>query len=85
MGPVDQLNCAQALARLDDFLDRELFPEEMQAVRAHLDLCARCARAHRFEADLLPSLKQRLRRLSLPESLRARIRQELALVDSPPP
>jgi anti-sigma factor (TIGR02949 family) len=81
MARIDQLTCAQALARLDDFLDRELSPDEMRAVQAHLDVCARCAHAHRFEAGLLDELKQRLRRLSLPEALRARIREDLALLD----
>jgi anti-sigma factor (TIGR02949 family) len=81
MAPIDQLNCAQALARLDDFLDRELSPDEMRAVQAHLDVCARCAHAHRFEAGLLDGLKRRLRGLSLPEPLRDRIRRDLALLE----
>lgn len=37
--------------RLDDFLDRELTPEEMHRVQAHLDTCGACTGQFQLERD----------------------------------
>ncbi len=71
--PPTPLACAQVVARLDDFVDRELSALEMQLVREHLEVCDHCARAHRFEAMVVRSIKQRLRRIEIPAELRARL------------
>jgi anti-sigma factor (TIGR02949 family) len=72
------LTCSEAIARLDDFLDRELSAAEMTLVREHLDTCAHCAEAYEFEGSVLEDLKGKLRRIDLPESLTGKVRAVLA-------
>ena len=72
-------DCGEAFARLDDYLDRELGPEELQRVREHLEVCATCAEEFRFEARVLEVLKARISNLHAPASLRERIEQAVAL------
>lgn len=73
----DPLTCAEAFRRLDDFLDRELGPEERARVERHLESCVACAREFRFEAALLEELRAKLSRVRVPEGLVARIRARL--------
>lgn len=70
--------CEDVFRRLDDFLDRELSAEEMALVQAHLDACAQCASEHRFERRLVDDVRNKLRRIRVPEALLARIRRSLA-------
>lgn len=77
--------CRDAFRRIGDYLDRELTPQEMAAVRRHLEACVVCAREFAFEAGLLAGLKQRLRRLDLPEDVRSRLASALAAARPPPP
>jgi anti-sigma factor (TIGR02949 family) len=76
MTDLDRLNrytCEEAFRRLDDYLDRELTPEETVLVQAHLDICAGCAREFTFEASVLRGVRDKLRQIDVPESLQARI------------
>ena len=36
--PLDRMSCEEAFRRLDDYLDRELSPDEMRQVEEHLSL-----------------------------------------------
>jgi anti-sigma factor (TIGR02949 family) len=72
------LSCNEAIARLDDYLDRELSAEEMTLVREHLDTCAHCAEAYTFEGSVLADLKAKLRRIDLPASVIANVRNIIA-------
>jgi Putative zinc-finger len=49
MAPIDRYTCEETIRRLDDYLDRELTPHEMQLVKEHLaapaDLMAKVSRA----------------------------------------
>ena len=76
-----QLSCEESLRRLDDYVDRNLSPEEQRLVQIHLRECLRCAREFSFEASLIEGLRIRLQRLSLPprllHSIRLRLRAEL--------
>lgn len=65
---------------MDDYLDRELAPPEVERVRAHLETCIACASEYRFEDTLLRDVKSKLRRVALPRELRTRI--ELALAQA---
>lgn len=81
-------DCAEAFARLDDYLDRELSPEEMDRVREHLEVCAVCAAEFRFEARVLEVLKTRIASLRAPDGLRGRVELAVAQAragDSQPP
>lgn len=70
--------CEAILRRLDDYIDRELSPEEMGAVERHIDDCLHCAGRFRFEMSLIRELRSRLRRIALPGDLAARISLRLA-------
>ncbi len=78
MKRLTRLTCEEVFARLDDFLDRELSAEEIRLVEEHLATCAACASEHRFEASLLEDVKAKLRRISVPDTLRARILRQLS-------
>ena len=73
------VDCAQALVHLDDYLKRELTPELMAEVRAHLDRCRDCFEQARFEESFLSMLEQHGTRETCPAKLRSRI---LALLRS---
>lgn len=73
MSSPDRYTCEEALRRLDDFLDRELRPEEMQRVRNHLETCAVCAREFGFEAAVVQQVRSKLRRIGVPQELRTRL------------
>jgi anti-sigma factor (TIGR02949 family) len=66
-----QVTCDEVLARLDDYLDRNLSPDEVREVDQHLDKCLACLLKCRFEQSLLAGLRSRLRRIDLPPHLLA--------------
>jgi len=70
---LNRYTCEEAFRRLDDYLDRELSAEEMTLVHEHLDICAGCAREFNFEASVLRGVREKLRKIELPDSLQARI------------
>ncbi|HEU5220158.1 MAG TPA: zf-HC2 domain-containing protein [Gemmatimonadales bacterium] len=84
---VDRFTCAEVLQRLDDFLDRELAPDEMALVQEHLDQCAMCAEEHHYERHILDGVKDKLRRISAPTGLLGRVRSAIARarVEDPAP
>jgi anti-sigma factor RsiW len=69
--------CADALRRLDDYVDRHLDATEVHQVEAHLAVCDVCASKFRFERRLISELRRTLRRLELPAGLADRIRARL--------
>lgn len=69
--------CHEAFKRIDDFLDRELTPDEMTKVRHHLETCATCANEFRFEGDVLSRLREKLCHIDLPCDLLDKIRTAL--------
>jgi anti-sigma factor (TIGR02949 family) len=73
MTPLNRYTCEEAFRRIDDYLDRELSPEEMARVHEHLELCEGCAREFRFEESLLSGVKRKLRQIDVPEGLQARL------------
>ncbi len=73
MPETSKCDCREAFDRLDDFLDRELTPEEMSRVRMHLETCADCAKEFDFEEKLLAQVREKLSRIDLPAELSERI------------
>jgi anti-sigma factor RsiW len=69
--------CEAILRRLDDYIDRELSPEDERVVERHIEECLRCAGRYRFEIGLIHEIRVRLRRISLPGDLMTRIRRRL--------
>ena len=74
----ERYDCEEAFRRLDEFVDRELPPEQMECVRTHLERCAGCAREFDFETAVLEDLREKLRRIHAPDELRRRIAELLA-------
>lgn len=72
-----QAACEAILRLLDDYIDRELSAADMHMVERHIADCLRCAGRYRFEASLIHEVRSRLRRISLPGDLMARIRLRL--------
>ncbi|MGH7703121.1 MAG: anti-sigma factor family protein [Gemmatimonadales bacterium] len=78
MEPLDRFKCEEVFQRLDAYLDRELSEDEMRLVREHLEACARCASEHQFEMVVLDEVRRKLRRISVPEGLVAKVSALLA-------
>jgi mycothiol system anti-sigma-R factor len=71
------IDCDDAVHQLYHYLDGELTDERRQAITEHLDLCAPCAGAAEFEAELRQVIANRCRD-HVPESLRRRVAEALA-------
>jgi anti-sigma factor (TIGR02949 family) len=69
----DRLTCEETFERLDDYLDRELDAAERRRVDEHLAVCDVCTAEYRFEATVLDALRDRLRRVRVPEAVRVRL------------
>jgi len=74
---LDRYTCLETVRRLDDYLDRELSPAETHEVERHLEVCDRCLKRFQFEGAVLDELRVKLRRVPVPDSLEARLRQVL--------
>jgi anti-sigma factor (TIGR02949 family) len=72
-----QAVCEAILRRLDDYIDRELSPSDMQMVERHIEECLRCAGQYRFEISLIKEIRSRLRRVRLPGDLLTRVKLRL--------
>ncbi len=70
---LDALTCHQAVARLNEYLDRELAPEEEAAVRRHLAVCEHCFHHFQFEERLLAMIREKCQIGKAPEPLRRKI------------
>lgn len=70
-GPI---SCAEALERVNEFLDGELEGVAPEVIRAHFEACARCYPHLRFEQSFRKALCRALSREKAPPELRARLR-----------
>ncbi len=82
--PSDRVTCEEAFRQLDDFLDRELQPEEMRLIEEHLEICAACTREFTFEASVLSGIRRKLPRLAAPPDLLSRISAQLTRAEGGP-
>ena len=60
---LSMLGCKETLARLDDYLDRELSPYEIKQVERHLRICHHCSQRFAFEDKFLSELKDKVQRV----------------------
>ncbi|MBI4553478.1 MAG: zf-HC2 domain-containing protein [Candidatus Latescibacteria bacterium] len=81
MNHIDRLTCEETFQRLNDYLDRELNPEEMRLVKEHLDICAVCASEYTFEASVLSDVRMKLQRIHVPADLRTKVSAVLDRVE----
>lgn len=65
--------CRDVVARLFQYLDRELEPAELAAVKAHLDGCGPCANLFQFERSVLRLVGDSLTEVQAPAPLRERL------------
>jgi anti-sigma factor (TIGR02949 family) len=77
MAQIDRYTCEETIRRLDDYLDRELTPHEMELVQEHLEVCALCASEYAFEARALERLRDKLQRIPAPADLLTKVSQAL--------
>jgi len=75
---IDRYTCEDVLRRLDEYLDRQLSPTEMQLAREHIETCAACAREIGFGAETLRMIKAKVRRVDVAPDLVDRISLALA-------
>jgi hypothetical protein len=50
----------------------------MQLMRQHLETCAACSSEYRFESGVIEGVREKLRRLAVPQDLMARIAARIA-------
>ena len=77
VSPMAMLDCETVMRELWDFLDEELTPDRMVAVRAHIDVCKRCYPQYEFEREFLDALAARKPRHSHPERVEAKVLEAL--------
>jgi anti-sigma factor (TIGR02949 family) len=78
MRRIDRYTCQETFGRLNDYLDRELTPEEMRLVEEHLAVCAYCVLEFAFEANVLREVRTRLQAIQAPEGLLGKVMGALA-------
>ncbi len=71
------LNCDAVMRQLWDYLDEELTPDRMDAIREHLSMCARCYPQYEFEQAFLQTVAQARMEHTHPAELRSRVLQVL--------
>jgi hypothetical protein len=78
------MECKEVLARLWEYLDEELRPEEVMAVATHLGICRQCYPAYCCDRAFLELLGRQRSRCSAPAALLLSIRVGLKLPQQPP-
>jgi anti-sigma factor (TIGR02949 family) len=71
------LDCTSVMRQLWDFLDGELSADKMEAISAHLSMCAQCQPQAEFERSFLNAMSQAQREHSNPGGLSSRVRDAL--------
>jgi mycothiol system anti-sigma-R factor len=66
-------DCNETLRELETFLDGELSPDELAAIRSHLGHCPDCHEAFDFHAELKAVIAKKCRSDEVPPGLLARI------------
>lgn len=68
------MRCEEVLARLWEYLDEELAPEEVESVKQHLSGCPLCHPAYRCDRALLELLARQHSHSEAPAGLLLRVR-----------
>ncbi|MFL5575198.1 MAG: zf-HC2 domain-containing protein [Gemmatimonadaceae bacterium] len=76
-GMGDMLDCDAVMRQLWDYLDGELTEERMEAIRAHVAVCARCYPQYEFERTFLAALARARREHSDYDGLHSRVMSAL--------
>ena len=70
-GKSPMIDCDTVMRQLWDYLDGELTPERSEAIRRHVEMCARCNPQSEFEQAFLVALRRSRREHSHPDRLRS--------------
>lgn len=73
MESMGMIRCEDALARLWEFLDGELPPDDETAVKRHLDVCTRCYPQYDFQRAYFEYTRRVRERDHAPPTLRRRL------------
>jgi anti-sigma factor (TIGR02949 family) len=79
---MSQVDCRQAMAKLDEYLKQELTPNLADEVRQHLERCRPCFSHARFEENFLAMMENCGRKQTCPEKLRAKIMAALKAAEA---
>lgn len=71
--PRPPLDCGAALQELWDFLDEELTPDRMEAIRKHLDQCRHCVPHAEFAQRFLLAVQSTRDARACPDAVRTRV------------
>lgn len=77
MDSMGMIRCEEALARLWEFLDGELPPENEDAVKKHLDICNRCYPQYDFQRAYFEFTRRVQDSEHAPPSLRRRLFEKI--------
>lgn len=68
------MSCKEALAQMNGYLDRQLAPEEMEAVRCHVKMCHACAlKFAEGEVALLEETRAKMERIAQKDEMISRM------------
>ena len=70
--------CSSTLKHLYEFLDRELSPEQLRTIQAHLNACPECADVKDFELMVREKMRSSCAQQA-PEQLKARLLQDVQM------
>lgn len=73
------LDCDAVMRQLWDYLDGELTPERMEAIREHMALCKRCYPQLEFEQAFLETIARTGRSYPHMDALRSRVMAALLI------
>ncbi len=69
----DSIDCQTAFESLYDYLDGELDGEKTDAIKKHLEICAKCFSAFDFEKSFLLFIEARSQSQGAPEESKKRL------------
>ena len=78
------LDCAECLSHLYEFVDGELTPEIAEAISAHIGDCGECLPHFKFERAFLAFIAARAELAKAPPALRDRILRGILSADKNP-
>ena len=78
------MHCSEAALLITALVDGELDLEQMDHIKAHLDMCEDCQERRHQEARLKAFLQERLKQVDPPAGLEQRIRECLTKIDVNP-
>ena len=79
----DDLSCAEAIEKLDDYLDGEVETTDLETIDRHLERCSGCAEEFRYEKSVVKSIRRKLAEVEIPDDLRQRVLRKLDRLPEP--